>query len=727
MKNRLLNSDEKELFYHIFAVIMWGFFAFLFSYANLFAMNHLWDSLVNLFSSVLYYISEIFGLDLKIVPSVTEVPSVSGGVEVIPDNFGDFKLKFMAYWAFFGQKSSVLGYLGFLANFFFLCVQFVMPIILLFAVVKALVIARFKKPNNNYNQDSLNLRVFKFIVNYTYVPFRDFVKDFVVFLKKDRFYLFLVVFLFCLFFNIFSIVVDFFAFYFYFIVSLDFSAIYNQVYKILLDLSPLFKYVSWWIWLIILVILFDRFRKKIGYMYLDIHERRNREFIDERPIVFMLCGTMGKFKTTTLTDIALSEQIRLRDKALELMYKNDLKFPNFPFINLENELKRAINYGEVYNLATCKLFINKKIYRFDKKFKLGFDYAFLKNYLFDYDFKNYGLVYDDCLGGKSLFEVLENYAQLYFIYLVGSTIISNYSIRSDCDFCDSGNFPVWNNDFFRRKCERAGVYSHILDFDSLRLGKKVLENNVNANSFEFGVVSITEIGKERKNTLELNGKKKDEDNANQKNDLFNSWLKMVRHSATVDNFPFVSVITDEQRPESWGADARDLCEIITVRKAHSVKLTMPFFFLGELICGSAMDRFNSFYYNYRFNRGDNTLFVHLLKGVVSKLNGYYDRIYNTFGSRKLDVDVELGTQDGERVNSSYYLSTKKIYSRRFSTDCFSDFFTAKSMNSAVGINDLPSYETVKASLDELKLQNSYFIEEWFTCMGKNIENKEKKV
>lgn len=707
------------------AVVFCTFFAFLFSFLNTSAFARLWESLVNLFSSVVYYISEIFGLELNVVPGVTEIPTVDNSV-IIPNNFSDFKLRFLAYWSCFFQKSIIVEYLGFVVKLIFLCVQFVMPLILLYFVVKAIVVARFKKSNNNYNQDSFNLKMFKFVVKYTYIPIRDFVIDFVAFLRQNKGFFLLFIVVFCVCFNIFSIMIDFFAFYFYFIVSLDFSAIYNQIYRLFLDLSPLFSYVSWWIWLIVAVILFDKFRKRIGYMYLDLHERRNREFIDERPIVFMLCGTMGKFKTTTLTDIALSEQVRLRDKALELMYKNDLRFPNFPFINLENALKKAINYGQVYSLATCKNFIQKKIYRFDKKYKLGCDYEVLKASLFDYDFDTYGMTYNDCLGGKSLFEVLENYAQLYFIYLVGSTVISNYSIRSDCSFSDSGNFPLWNNDFFRQNGVENSIYSHILDFDSLRLGRKLLENNMYSNSFEFGVVSITEIGKERKNALELNGKKKDEDKANQKNDLFNSWLKMVRHSSTVDNFPFVSVITDEQRPESWGADARELCEIITVRKAHSIKLTMPFFFLGELICGSVMDKFNSFYYNYRFNRGDNTLFVHLLKGLVSKLNGYYERIYNTFGCRKLDIEVERGTQDGERVDGNYYLSTKKIYSRRFSTDCFSDFFTVKAMQSVVGINGLPSYENVKASLDELKLQNSYFIEEWFTCMGNNTK-KEKKI
>ena len=94
----------------------------------------------------------------------------------------------------------------------------------------------------------------------------------------------------------------------------------------------------------------------------------------------------------------------------------------------------------------------------------------------------------------------------------------------------------------------------------LRLGKKVKENNPHAGSFEFGVVTITEIGKERGNTLELKEVKKGTEETNQKNDLFNGWLKMCRRSATVDNYLFIKVFTDEQRPESWGADAVRDCD-----------------------------------------------------------------------------------------------------------------------------------------------------------------------
>ncbi len=51
----------------------------------------------------------------------------------------------------------------------------------------------------------------------------------------------------------------------------------------------------------------------------------------------------------------------------------------------------------------------------------------------------------------------------------------------------------------------------------------------------------------------------------------------------------------------------------------------------------------------------------------------------------------------------------KIYSGRFTTDCFSDYFNDLAKKTPVGLLDYPEYETEKASIEELKMQNSYFI------------------
>ena len=183
------------------------------------------------------------------------------------------------------------------------------------------------------------------------------------------------------------------------------------------------------------------------------------------------------------------------------------------------------------------------------------------------------------------------------------------------------------------------------------------------------------------------------------------------------------MITDEQRPESWGADARDLCEIVHIRESGETNLLMPFFALAELLYSWLFGKFSGVYYQYRFVRSDNTLLMYLLKLFTAKMHHYYSGIYNRFGCCTLRVQVESGTQDGELAEHKYYLMTKKIYSKRFSTDCFSDFFTEKVLRSPVGINDLPEYETEKATFEEMQAQNSYFVNALFKGLKNDDETK----
>ena len=65
--------------------------------------------------------------------------------------------------------------------------------------------------------------------------------------------------------------------------------------------------------------------------------------------------------------------------------------------------------------------------------------------------------------------------------------------------------------------------------------------------------------------------------------------------------------------------------------------------------------------------------------------------------------------DGKTENKKYYLMNAKIYANRFSTDCFSDYFNDMAKNSNTGLMDYLEYATEKASVEELKMQNSYFI------------------
>lgn len=658
--------------------------------------------------SVAYYFCEIFGLEHNITPTVNDLSQTPLPSVLLPDTWADFKIGWTAYWRLWASTDNFTGYLSFLGNLLcYLC--YVLLIVLPVALVVVLLLRnQIKKKNNDYDKDSLPLRAWKWVSRHTYRPVRAWIVSLFRFVREHRGYWISWLCLWLFFFNAYTIALEFFAYYFYFVVSFDVLNLYRQVYKLFLDLFPVLTFIPLWVWIIIGLVIFDRFRKKIAYARLVHFERQNCGFINARAIVVMVVGTMGKGKTTMLTDMCLSTEVLFRNKAFEKILENDLKFPNFPWINLEMELRRAIAFHEVYNLATCRVFVSKKAMRWHKQE--------CREKLFNYDYERYGMEYDNKLEVVNVWQVLETYAQLYFIYVIESSlIVSNYSVRTDCRLLsDLGNFPLWDCDFFHRDSRLIDSFSrhaHILDFDFLRLGKTVVENNVYRHALEFGVVAVSEIGKERRNVLELRnrGVKVTGDDTNQMNDGFNDGLKMRRQAATVDNFAFLKVISDEQRPESFGADARELFDVIHIKERGEDKLAMPFFSLGELLYGWIFGKFRDSYTQYRYNRGDNTLFMHLYKSLAARVERYYKGIHNLFGFNRLRVQVESGTLDGMYSEHNYFFAWKKIYSRRFTTDCMSAFWLERALRSPVGLNDLREYKTARATWEELKVQNSYFI------------------
>jgi hypothetical protein len=184
---------------------------------------------------------------------------------------------------------------------------------------------------------------------------------------------------------------------------------------------------------------------------------------------------------------------------------------------------------------------------------------------------------------------------------------------------------------------------------------------------------------------------------------------MCRHSATIDHFPFIKVFTDEQRPESWGADARDLCDILHIVSSGEQRLALPFYTIEEMVSEWAFEKFITLYYKFRHRRGDNTLLIYLLKTVTAFLWRRNLRLNNQFGYCVLHIEKARGTMDGKAEKKKYFLMNRKIYARRFSTDCFSDYFSDLAQKSTVGLQDYIAYANEKATVEELKLQNSYFI------------------
>ena len=703
--------------HYICVVITLGFMACWLLFPH--ALGRFIESIRDFVTSILHSLCEMLDIEYNIPATVNDLPKfpffdgVTSSVPTtdLPSKWEDFQVNWGKYWTAWANADNFSLYLLYVAYYAILAMQWTMIMFMALLILRKWLDRYLSKQNNKANEDSKAVCALKWFVFTVLLPVKVWVIRFILFVKNNKFYWKSWLALWAFYFNLFTISVEFFAYYFYLVGTLDFAGLYVQVYKLFLDLSAPFNFIPLILWIIGGFIAFDLLRRNAGYEKVHNYEYRNRGFWNARPIVSMICATMGAGKTTMEADGGLSTVCMFRDKAFEKILENDLKFPRFPWINLELTMKRAMATHTVYNLATIRRFIRRRREYFDK-------HPTRRN-CFDYDFEHYGLTYNDKLKISNVWDIIETYAQLYFIYIM-MTAIANFSLRLDEVLTDSGNFPLWDSDFFYRDSRLAEAYSRhakILDFDSVRLAFKLLQNNKYADSFEFGVVLITEIGKERGNKLENADKKKESLKTNQKNDGFNSWLKMIRHSATVDGYPFVKVITDEQRPESWGADARDLCEIVHIREKGETCLAMPFFFLEELLYQFVFNKFAEIYYRYRYSRSDNTLPMWLLKGFVAGLEHYYDGIYNTFGFHVLDVEIERGSQDGETKKASYYIMYKKIYANRFSTDCFSDYFTKKALRSTVGIGDLPEYATEKATFEELGMQNSYFINDLIDGMN----------
>ena len=692
----------RKRIYHGLTAAISAVFVFLGCWEFKISYLRFWEALMDLGRSIRYYFCWLFNFENLGTPTVTEYSKVLFFETNLPEEWSAFCGWLQEYITLLGDPAMFYLWLYHLSlglEKFARILTAILPLVVLLVILINLI---YGSSNTKHNEDTIPLQVFKKLTAVLYRPVKNFVVGYYRYLQEYSAVakLWIAAWIFHL--NLASIIVAFVAWYFYFSASFAVDTLYIQFIKLVIDLQPVFTHVPWWVWLITAYPVFHYWRKSVGKSVLHHYEARNCGFIKELPIVSMSCGSMGKKKTTLITDMALSQEVMFRQKALEIIQGCDMKFPYFPWICFEQELKKCMEFGTVYNLATTRAWVQKKRQRFEKHNSVYWQ-------LYGYDLEKYPVTFRDSLQEYYLFDVLETYALAYFVYIVESSlIVSNYAIRTDHTKVDEGNFPMWYSDFFPELLTE-GRFSKILDFDTLRLGKHLVEDNPNIGSFEFGVVAISEIGKERGNNLELKEVKKGTAEANQKNDLFNAWLKMCRHSATIDHYPFIKVFTDEQRPESWGADARDLCDILQIVSSGEQKLALPFYTIEEMVSEWAFEKFVGVYYKFRHRRGDNTLLIHLLKTVTAYLWRRNLRLHNQFGYSVLHIEKERGTMDGKAEKKKYFLMNRKIYARRFSTDCFSDYFSDLAKKSKVGLQDYIAYANEKASVEELKQQNSYFI------------------
>lgn len=527
-------------------------------------------------------------------------------------------------------------------------------------------------------------------------------------------------------FNVFTIAVEFFAYYFFFLASFDTLSLFVQLYKLVLDVAIMLDSAPLIVWIVLVAAIYSICAVITGLDRLRHGEAKNCGVVKALNLIILLWGEMGLGKTAVGTDIALSCNNIHKQEANEIMFKYDMIFPEFSWEFFETDLQAKISDGTVYNIPMVK----KHVETLERYYK-AFPGLFAREYNFD---RRMEIVKNIGTHEISLFDAMYEYGKAFFVYTCDNPNLANYSIRLDGYHDDSPYFKKWCGDFFKPDKSKS-KYCHILDQDIMRLGKLVDPENKQAGSFGYGIYNNTEWGKSRLNQVNSEGIKKDAEETNQKNDLYDYLVKLVRHaSVMIDNKVFFKFIADEQRPESIPASLRDVVTVVNIVSKSELKNALPGFWLMDLIYDKVYEPIKSIYYDYRNKRGDRTAATLVLKAIVSAFSNFYLIAYNNFGYYDLELDTESGRaygNNGEPSNSSrrytYQLAVKKIYSERYSTDCYQQFFEKKQLESSFGINNYPCYSDLKMNVEEMKQQHDYFLMEIMDIMLGEKEASEAPV
>lgn len=736
------NSISKERIYHVIsaAILLVSLLYSVFRFRAVFFRTL--QSFKDFGLSVAYYFTELLGFEGIIEPTVAQIPN--NATEILPFEPEEFIAGMKVYGKTLISKENARLFftelLSGVSSFAEILLLILPIIVLLYFVVKN----AYSQPNNDYNADTKPLRIYKRIEAATWGKYKAFFKSYAEFLNERRMYVLAAGLIWAYNLNAITILTETFAYVFYFSVSFDILSICTQIAKLFMDLTVSVDFLPWFVWAAVGFVIFDAIRKNIGTQRLRGYESKNREFLNDHPGALFVVGKQRSKKTTTITDMALSQEAIFREKAREKLRERDLQFPFFPWINLEKVIECGIERGTLPTLAKVRRLIRYlKTWFYEcpggtrkralKMLKGRYGYNF-DDFIFGYDYERYGLTYDDKLKESDIFECLENYAQSYWIYASPTPlIVANYAIRTDTERIDNGNFPLFDDDFFSRNSKALKEeYCHILDYNSMRLGKLKGENDPYKDGFEIGVAVEMEHAKERGNQHTRTGTK-DSPECNQRNDLFELDVKMHGHAATIDNYTYFRMLLDDQRPDSLAADDKDLCDIIMIKKTSEAKIVMPGFAIEEAIYLIATKFFDKVYYNIRNLRGDNTLFVYLLKKLYAPINKHYAGIFNRYSVYTATLRVSNGMTDELLTDKGkYYLFTKKDYAARFATDGIKEFYDKKALRSKYGLNDFERYAELHPSCEEMKKAKSHFYDQLFDAFEessaeaiKRKQNREK--
>lgn len=691
-----------------------------------------------------------------IKPTVAEIPTGVGNANV-PVTWAEMQAKISEAWSYMWDKQHFFEYLAAWLYAMLRIANAILPAVIIIAATCGLLSLMYKpkkkkkrkgKKKKSHARGKKNkarasasaskpLQWFERFESKWIAPIKKFVVGYFKYLKTKKGIRAALILIWLYNLNFFTVVIEVFAWLFYIGRNSKFSSIYSQFVKLVGDLSIPLDFLPLIIEIILGAWIFHAIRCAIARKRLRNYIKKIEAWLDKVLGSIYIIGKQRARKTTLLTVLALLEAARYRKMAKKALKRRAKQFPNFPWRNLEKTIREMRKRHTVYNLARTKEFTKelhelfKKNERRDAKTGVkNLDFLHRRgyrgdNFMFGYNYKRYPTKYKDGARIVDVWNAIEAYAQLYFIYSTPTPFgFGNYSVRFDEKRKTVGNFEKYDLDFINRKPEdmkKDSQYAHVLDWDFCRTGTLMDPEGLFKDAFEYGVIIATEFEKEVGNQKTQEGEKKDSKQCNRKNDGLSEFVKTVTHMATVDNDTYVRFLCDGHRQGSASADFMDLFTIWRITKRSDSKIVLPLFAFEEaayLLCSKFYDWLED---KLSYNKGKKTLFQYLIEKIYMPFHRYHDRIKSKYSVYTSTVDMWDGA-DNESIKKGAKITVPEFlaFTDRFATDALGAFFHEKAKKSPTGINDVPMYQTKQMSFAEMGKGHSHF----YNKLGErgNVEN-----
>ena len=238
--------------------ILLGVFVFGNSYMRLM------ETVKDLYTSIVFYGATLFYIPTGTSPTVNGYSGVLTWQGYLPDSADKIKEFFGTFFSLLVDRENftlwadgIIRVLGVILGITVLT----LPVIVIGIV---LIKRSYRKKNNNYDKDTVPLKVFKKIMRVSVLPVYNFMREYFGFLRDKRWVKICWLILWAGNLNVLSIAVAFFAYYFYFTVSFDMQSILIQTAKLIIDLQVAVKTIPVVLWVILGIYRWDRARKKIA-------------------------------------------------------------------------------------------------------------------------------------------------------------------------------------------------------------------------------------------------------------------------------------------------------------------------------------------------------------------------------------------------------------------------------------------------------------------------------